>query len=444
MKKEEFTSSKKHFLLAIENTDYDYLYGENETYKTIAKCFLNDVIRRTAYNLNNGINDHTNLKWSSKILNKIYGKHYAKVLKEITSKILFRTSYEVGKKSRSYYLNDSNIDRNVVVTHLDLSKTKARNVVEKIKKHRINKDQELAFLNKFFDSRKLKIDFEKIYGDLKENLNFKSGGVKSILRFSRALDFHQGNHFFKYDKKKTQRLYTSFTILKKEDRKLVTYEGNKLVEIDIKNSIPTIFSLLLNNSINIDYKKLFTKNSVLLNYILMFVENSKHIDIIEIEEFQKLCLNGEIYDFLNVDFQKTIYQNHYDYVYSMMDDEDNLDTRKLTKKEFISMLFANNDTFLDMEILFEKKFPSISKFILNIKEENYKYLSYILFSIESEIMIKIIAKEFNRKQNGKAPLFTIHDCICTTHEYAEELKEFIHVKFQEITGHYIKLDIDYN
>lgn len=443
MGKEEFNSSKKYFLLAIENTDYDYLYGNKEAFKIIAKCFLNDVIRRTAYNINSGITDHRNLRWSSKILLDMYGKHYANVLEIITSKILFRTDYVVNQRSRSYYLNESNLNKNVVITYIDLHATKARNIFNKIKKRRNNKNKELAFLSKFFDSRKLKIDFEKIYDDLKDNLNFKFGGGKSILRLSKALNFHQGIHIFKYDKEKTQRLYTSFTMLKKEDRKLVTYDGGKLVEIDVKNSIPTIFSLLLNNSINIDYKKLFYNNNILLKYILMFIESSKMIDVSEIEQFQRLCLNGEIYEYLRIDFQKTIYQNYYEDIYDMMEDKYNLDTRKLTKKEFISMLFANSYTFKDMEILFERKFPSIYKFICSIKEENYEFLSYILFSIESEIMLKMIAKEFNREKNGKAPLFTIHDCICTTHKYAEELKEFIHVKFRNITGRDIKLDIDY-
>jgi hypothetical protein len=57
-------------------------------------------------------------------------------------------------------------------------------------------------------------------------------------------------------------------MLKKEDRKLVTYEGEKLLEIDIKNSIPTLFSLLLTNSLNIDYNILFNKyNKNLYSYI---------------------------------------------------------------------------------------------------------------------------------------------------------------------------------
>ena len=440
----DFTSTNKYYLLAIENTDYNDLYkNHNESYKTVGKCILDEVIVRTAYNLNLKIINHENLRFNAQNLLKKYGNHYSKSLKVINSKILFRTNYAVGKYSRSYYLNDVNLKKRVVVTSFSLD-TKGKNVIKKLKKIRSNQDSQLKFLNKFFDPRKLKIDIDSIYKKLKDELEFNPEKAKNILRLNNALRFHQGVYILKYDKLKTQRFYSSFTMLKKEDRKLVTYEGEKLLEIDIKNSIPTLFSLLLTNSISIDYNILFNKyNKNLYSYILMFLERAKSIDVVEVQEFQKLCLAGEIYEDINLKYERRIFNRiSYENDFSADESDYNVDTRKTTKIDFISMLFSKEDTYSEMEIEFEDKFPSIANFLYEIKKENYEYLSHILFSIESEIMINLVARKFNNLNRGRVPLFTIHDCICTNEDNISRLSDFMKEVLKRVTGHNIKLTVD--
>ena len=153
----DFTSTNKYYLLAIENTNYNDLYKNHiESYQTVGKCILDEVIVRTAYNLNLKIIDHKNLRFNAQFLLKKYGNHYSRALYVRTSKILFRTNYVVGEHSRSYYLNDVNLKKKVVVTSFSLD-TKGKNVVKNLKKVRSNQDSQLKFLNKFFDSRKLKM-----------------------------------------------------------------------------------------------------------------------------------------------------------------------------------------------------------------------------------------------------------------------------------------------
>jgi hypothetical protein len=439
----DFTSTNKYYLLAIENTNYNDLYkNDNESYKTVGKCILDEVIIRTAYNLNSKIIDHKNLRFNAQFLLKKYGNHYSKALDVITSKILFRTTYVVGEHSRSYYLNDVNLKKKVVVTSFNLD-TKGKNVVIKLKKIRSNKDNQLKFLNKFFDPRKLKIDIDSIYKKLKNELEFNPEKAKNIIRLNNALQFHQGVYIFKYDKLKTQRLYSSFTMLKKEDRKLVTYEGKKLMEIDIKNSIPTLFSLLLTNSLNIDYNILFNSNKNLYKYILMFLERVKSIDLVEVQEFQRLCLAGVIYEKVNLKYERRIFNRiSYENDFSADESDYNVDTKNKTKIDFISMLFSKEDTYLDMEIEVEGKFPSIANFLYEIKNEDYKYLSHILFSIESEIMINLVARKFNNLNRGRVPLFTIHDCICTNEDNSSRLHDFMKEVLKSVTGYDIKLTVD--
>ena len=130
-------------------------------------------------------------------------------------------------------------------------------------------------------------------------------------------------------------------MLKKEDRKIVTYDGKRLLEIDIKNSIPTLFSLLLTNSISIDYNILFNKyNKSLFKYILMFLERAKSIDIVEVQEFQRLCLAGDIYEDINLKYERRIFNRiSYENDFSADESDYDIDTRKSTKIDFISMLF---------------------------------------------------------------------------------------------------------
>lgn len=176
----------------------------------------------------------------------------------------------------------------------------------------------------------------------------------------------------------------------------------------------------------------------------MFLKSAESLDNKEVLEFQELCVKGKIYEYLRSDFQKKLYRKYYDDdVYLMEEDEFNLDTRKLTKLDFISMLFADNDSYVDMQMEFEDKFPSIANFLFTLKEEiPYEFLSHILFAIESEIMINIIARGFNKISRGKVPLFTIHDCICTTEENVDKLLNYAREKLEEVSGHKIMIEIE--
>ncbi len=447
--KEDLTSSKNYYLLTIEELNFDYLFRElngkkKESHIIVAKSILDEVICRTAWNYNLSIENHTNLKFNSKILLGKYGNIYPEVLKKLTPFILFRTGYEVNKHSRAYFLNDVNLKRKVDITSFSKSNTKGRGVVNKIKQRRAYKSNDLNFLYKFFNPQKLKVDVKSIYENVSEDLVFSTEKAKNILRLKNALDLNNGLYIFIHDEDKTKRLYSSFTMLKKEDRKKVTYDNKKLVELDIKNSIPTIFSLLLTNSLKLNYKNIFIKNSIYNNYILMFLKSAESLDNIEVLEFQEFCVKGKIYEYLRSDFQKKLYRKYYDDdVYLMEEDEFNLDTRKLTKLDFISMLFADNDSFVDMQMEFEDKFPSIANFLFTLKEEiPYEFLSHILFAIESEIMINIIARGFNKISRGKVPLFTIHDCICTTEENVDKLLNYAREKLEEVSGHKIMIEIE--
>jgi hypothetical protein len=438
----DFTSTEKYYILGLEDTDFDDLYKNyNESYKVVGKCFLDEVILRTAYNLNNKITDHKNLQFNAKYLLAKYGNYYAKAINKITSAIIFRTDYVVNEKCRSYYLNKSNLKKNVVLTSFILN-TKGRNTIRKIKNLKSNRDIELKFLYKFFNHRDLKIDISTIYNKIGKDLEFTEEKAKNIIRLNNALQFHQGIYTLKYDKFKTKRLYSSFTMLKKEDRKLVTYKGEKLIEIDIKNSIPTLFSLLLTNSINIDYNNLFKNNIIYSNYILMFLKNAESLDIKEVEQFQKTCIEGVIYKELSNEYKRRIFDR---LIFENDNDpfgvDFNVDIPKTTKLDFLAMLFSKEGTFINMEIEFEKQFPTIANFLFELKKEDYKYLSHILFSIESEIMINKIARQFNNENRGKIPLFTIHDCICTTEDNIEKLRNYMDKTLKSITSHKIKLTV---
>ena len=59
-------------------------------------------------------------------------------------------------------------------------------------------------------------------------------------------------------------------------------------------------------------------------------------------------------------------------------------------------------------------------------------------------MIDNIAKDFDKLHKGKIQIFTLHDCILIKSSYAEELKEFMNMKFIQMFGIAPNLTLKYS
>ena len=80
------------------------------------------------------------------------------------------------------------------------------------------------------------------------------------------------------------------------------------------------------------------------------------------------------------------------------------------------------------------RFPGVDKWICMMHQliGNDRF-AYLLQKTESYLMLEVICREFHEK-HPSAPVFTIHDAICTLPQYLPDLKELILERFPEITG----------
>jgi len=184
--------------------------------------------------------------------------------------------------------------------------------------------------------------------------------------------------FFKFDE--YGRLHTNFTILKKEIRQnYLTIDGEEICEMDIKNSQPFFFVQLLKKEIGLD------------------AFNS------ECNRFLDLVNNGLIYDDLM--------------------DKLSLKERDDAKKLMYRVLFGSNKDKCVENSSFNKIYPTIFNYLLEIKENDghYNKMSHNLQRMESDFIFNdVVSNIKNRYPHIR--LFTVHDSICFPKKYSNEVE----------------------
>ncbi|MCT2408593.1 hypothetical protein NZD88_13665 [Chryseobacterium antibioticum] len=132
----------------------------------------------------------------------------------------------------------------------------------------------------------------------------------------------------------------------------------------------------------------------------------------EIFKFNTLSTEGVIYDHFIELFKAKFtliewgiyYQNLINDDYKYLYEQD----RELAKKLFISMLYAQNNHYIEEQEVFKSEFPILYDLIRERKKGNHKVITHELFDLEAELIVDTVARNLIKKQ---IPTFTIHDCI---------------------------------
>lgn len=91
----------------------------------------------------------------------------------------------------------------------------------------------------------------------------------------------------------------------------------------------------------------------------------------------------------------------------------------------------NNGTYFKM---FREQYPGVDKLIYDLlKEVGKTNFSYLLQRAESYIVLDVISRDFH-EEYPNAPVFTIHDAICTYPEYLQPLVGIANKHFMNIIG----------
>jgi len=377
---------EKDYLWQFLPKEYEYLLDQKTvthsgyTLKTDYLInMMNELVVKYLFN-----NDESYNLWST-LLRRRYGKTYNIYIDYLLDKKFMKliSNYYVGKKAKTYKLN---------ITTLDITRCK---VYDKILLKKYNKDylyrhftaeQEspipLNLRKKLIDDLYyVDIDHDKSLKWLNDRKDDNTLDTEKYYRNLSAVDgINTGHIFFKFDP--YGRLHTNFTVLKKHIRhNYLTIDGEDIDEIDVPNSQPSFFGVVLKNEIG---EETFNKE------ILKYIESVK---------------NGLIYDEIQQAFPNKIM------------------TREQAKTLMYVVLFGNNSDRMGKETrLFNKLYPTVCEHIKDFKyfSDSYKSLSHKLQLLESDFIFSKVVTEIKQKF-PHIKLFTVHDSICYPIKYKEEV-----------------------
>lgn len=199
---------------------------------------------------------------------------------------------------------------------------------------------------------------------------------------------------------KTGRIYSTITNCPSLLLPFLSFEGQKLHEVDIANSQPLLFNLIIKEHLK---------------------KNKKEPDV-DMEYFQKMTEQGIFYKCLYNDskYSGTI-ENFKKMVFTIFfklnpSNDEIIDDAHLRNPDYL--------TFLNTEAAFKKNFPFTFKIIEKYRSEG-KNLAVELQRKESNIVLPVAIELAN-----KFPLFTRHDSILTTENNVQIVHEALTKAFK--------------
>jgi hypothetical protein len=246
------------------------------------------------------------------------------------------------------------------------------------------------------------------------------------------------------------RLYSPLTSLPSIFRNFLSYDGEQLISIDIKNSQPFHFLLMLKPSFWKSYgtgltlKKL---DPVLYKYQsngdkkdvsnIMFPKISKIHTSKGSEEFtfKKMVLIGKLYEFICFKlFGKHITKSGLD----------RFSTRSLTKKEVLRLMYFDpkkvNPPVKAIFKDFKSLFPVEAGIMEILKERKYNDFPVLLQKIEAQMLLHKASNAIF-KYDPTIPLFSIHDSLVTTQRHQQTVITILKREYEKQFGCSPQLEI---
>lgn len=252
---------------------------------------------------------------------------------------------------------------------------------------------------------------------------------------SNLLSLHTGNTHIRVDDN-GRRLHTILTNMQKEYRNLLTYKGEYLTSFDIKNSQPYFITSLFNERMYAKNPRCINIYTINKNLISLFPDN-----LGTSTAFFEAFKNTDVLNYKslvsNVDGNPS---DLYLYMWKELEKQGiHYSSRDEIKPVMYQVLFTANRYNTDLKTSFRQLFPTVDELLRKFKEKKKKLLPCLLQSIESYVVLQVIAKRMD-KQFPSAPLFTIHDSVATTEKYADRLKRIMEEELTRFTGLPPKLD----
>lgn len=344
--------------------------------------------------------------------------------------------YIVGEKSKGFRFSKEYRTKVKEIPIVDFTLWKSLNLRKKRNELTV---RNLGYLTKWFNAG-LEIDFDKAKKFLNEEYKLKMDNkylcdVDNMGKYISPLN--QYNHSFisaeKIHRKdfnvkmddNVMRLHSNLTNMRTILRNALTYKGEKLYSLDLKNSQPYLTVGILNNNIIKILKSNYNSYYIMLGEMLGAIENKGF------DEYIDLVIQGKLYDFLGDKFTNELGLQ--------------FESRREVKQIVFQVLFTDNRFIGQKEAmpkkLFKKSFPEVYEVFSKIKKKDSTLLPRLLQYVESRLFIAVIAKRIS-KEMPEAPIYTIHDSIATTEQFVERVRMVIIEELEKTIGYKPTLEIE--
>lgn len=207
------------------------------------------------------------------------------------------------------------------------------------------------------------------------------------------------------------RLHSVITNLQKNYRRFLSYNGQKLVNVDISNSQPYLLCLLLNPSFWDKASDIPLNIGMLSQNILGMIQEENLSEIYKYVLSISACHDTALENYIQTVSQGKVYE----YMQEVINKRESVNLKRDDIKTMIlTTLFSKNRFMPTYKKYFKQSFPQIYELIRLVKKENHETLACILQNIESEIILHRCCLKIWDENNHQIPIFTIHDSICTT------------------------------
>jgi hypothetical protein len=234
------------------------------------------------------------------------------------------------------------------------------------------------------------------------------------------------------------RLHTNISNLRKSLRKHLKYDGKRLIAYDLKNSQPFFLNVLMSprfwignaKSDYLNYKHLLGPLGTLeglgmrsAKHTLTMRESFESQYGTTFQLFKKLTLEGNLYEYLaNKHSERT----------------GKILSRDEIKQMLIGIFFDKNSEERKYSYVLESTvkdcLPGLIEFCDSFKTtDEYNKFALILQNIESTTILRMACKNIAQKYPNM-PLFTVHDSVATTEDFAPILGPLIASEIELVVG----------
>lgn len=366
--------------------------------------------------------------------------------------ILEKKNYSKGRFCTSYRYNYANIKlEGLECLDFSIFEMTDKFLVKNLLKESISND--CPHLSKWFDDG-LFLDFDRLSYDLQSEFCYNKYSLsytrlnpiiaKAYSYWYTALMLKDQCYRVSRQPDSDNRLHTNLTNMPSKFRPYLTYHGENIQSLDIKNSQPYFMVLVLeslgNSRIIEIISKVFGKSNIgNIKQKLQQTTSSKAFQD-EFAPLKKAVLTGEFYEFLMPLF--TDIQPDYDGVFRKKFYDSDIGKAKvvefetkrdLMKKLTLQILYTPLKRPSKEYLIFKWHFPLLCECIEVFKtttdeKDSFKLFPRLLQQVESDCVIDTITKQI-AEMNTDMPLWTIHDSFCTTESWFPILESMVQELF---------------